>query len=66
MFLFSLIGIISDQTFHFTGYFRILSAILAFYYGFYDQYILYFLFYSVSQLLDAVDGHAARFFNQCL
>jgi len=46
------------------GYSRIIFACLAFYYMF-DSYVLFFIFYSLSAILDIADGHAARAFNQC-
>eukprot|EP01135_Chromosphaera_perkinsii_P001341 Nk52_evm68s164 gene=Nk52_evmTU68s164 len=46
------------------GYVRVLTAIIAFYYMPHDPYKT-MVIYSVSQLLDAVDGHAARWLNQC-
>jgi len=45
------------------GYLRILSAIGAFAVATTSPYI-FFILYAVSQILDAFDGHAARYFNQ--
>lgn len=45
------------------GYFRIIFAILSFYYMPTD-YLKAFFYYAISGLLDAVDGHAARLLNQ--
>mmetsp|Transcript_39225 Transcript_39225/g.77117 ORF Transcript_39225/g.77117 Transcript_39225/m.77117 type:complete len:215 (-) Transcript_39225:235-879(-) len=45
------------------GYVRIFTMILSFYYCF-DKPTYSFLLYGVSQGLDAVDGVAARYFNQ--
>jgi len=45
------------------GYSRIIFAVMAFY--FIDQYFLFYIFYSLSAILDIADGHAARAFNQC-
>ncbi|PRP81649.1 hypothetical protein PROFUN_01156 [Planoprotostelium fungivorum] len=46
------------------GYTRIIFAILAFYFIKTD-YILFFVFYALSAILDMADGHAARMLNQC-
>jgi CDP-diacylglycerol--inositol 3-phosphatidyltransferase len=46
------------------GYSRILFACLAFYY-IYTDHILFFIFYSLSAVLDIADGHAARALDQC-
>ena len=48
----------------FLGYARIFAAIGAFGVATTSPY-LFFVLYSVSQLLDAFDGHAARYFDQC-
>lgn len=45
------------------GYIRILLVIIAFYVCFKNHY-LFFVCYGLSQLLDALDGHAARYFSQ--
>lgn len=45
------------------GYVRIIFAFVAFYFA-YKDYRFFFAFYSVSQLLDAFDGLAARMLNQ--
>lgn len=45
------------------GYVRILLALLSFYYMPFD-YVRAFCYYLLSQLLDALDGHAARYLNQ--
>ena len=45
------------------GYARIVLACMAFYVSF-EQPWYFFLFYALSEALDAVDGHAARYFNQ--
>ncbi len=47
-----------------SGYVRILSTFLAFYYVFTDP-IPSFSFYLLGQGLDAIDGMTARAFNQC-
>jgi len=46
------------------GYSRIVFACLAFYY-IYTDYLLFFIFYSLSAVLDIADGHAARALDQC-
>jgi len=46
------------------GYARVILLIAAFYVCF-DSFIWFFIFYALSQLLDALDGHAARHFDQC-
>jgi len=46
------------------GYVRIISAIFAFQVAF-DDYVSFFIFYSISALLDMADGYAARALNQC-
>jgi len=46
------------------GYGRIILLFAAFYVCF-DSHLWFFVFYALSQLLDALDGHAARAFNQC-
>jgi len=46
------------------GYSRILFTTIAFYYA-YDDYIKFFILYSISELLDMADGHAARYLGQC-
>jgi len=46
------------------GYVRVISAILAFFVV-WDHPDLFFLFYFISQALDAADGVAARALNQC-
>eukprot|EP01128_Nolandella_sp_AFSM9_P009161 TRINITY_DN5792_c0_g1_i1.p1 TRINITY_DN5792_c0_g1~~TRINITY_DN5792_c0_g1_i1.p1 ORF type:complete len:275 (-),score=77.25 TRINITY_DN5792_c0_g1_i1:163-924(-) len=43
---------------------RIILGAAAFYYLFEGETALFFALYAVSELLDAVDGHAARYFNQ--
>uniref|UniRef100_A0A915JID3 CDP-diacylglycerol--inositol 3-phosphatidyltransferase n=1 Tax=Romanomermis culicivorax TaxID=13658 RepID=A0A915JID3_ROMCU len=45
------------------GYCRILFAFVSFYYMPTDYYKAFF-FYGASSLMDAVDGYAARYFNQ--
>eukprot|EP01114_Cavostelium_apophysatum_P019060 TRINITY_DN602_c0_g1_i1.p1 TRINITY_DN602_c0_g1~~TRINITY_DN602_c0_g1_i1.p1 ORF type:complete len:226 (+),score=22.90 TRINITY_DN602_c0_g1_i1:130-807(+) len=45
------------------GYSRIVFAALSFY--FIDDYLLFFVFYSLSAWMDIADGHAARAYNQC-
>jgi len=45
------------------GYLRILLVIIAFYVCFKNHY-LFLVCYSLSQLLDALDGYAARYFSQ--
>ena len=45
------------------GYFRVILGIVAFVYAF-DNYKITVLAYSASQLLDALDGYAARALNQ--
>jgi len=42
----------------------VLLAITAFYVSFTD-YKIFFVCYALSEILDAVDGHAARAFGQC-
>jgi len=46
------------------GYSRILFTTIAFYYA-YTDYLTFFVFYSISELLDMADGHAARYLDQC-
>ncbi|KAK9761406.1 phosphatidylinositol synthase 1 (CDP-alcohol phosphatidyltransferase1) [Basidiobolus ranarum] len=46
------------------GYSRVILAAIALYYM-PEAPILCVALYSISCLLDAVDGHAARYFNQC-
>lgn len=46
------------------GYSRVALLIAAFYVAL-DSHTLFFIFYALSQLLDALDGHAARAFDQC-
>lgn len=46
-----------------TGYARIVLAVIAFYYM-RTNYVVAGWCYIVSALLDSVDGHAARTFNQ--
>jgi CDP-diacylglycerol--inositol 3-phosphatidyltransferase len=45
------------------GYIRILLVVLGFYVCFKNPY-LFLICYSISQLLDALDGYAARYFRQ--
>ena len=45
------------------GYIRILLAMLAFYCCF-EQHYLFVVLYSMSQLLDSLDGYAAQYFQQ--
>jgi CDP-diacylglycerol--inositol 3-phosphatidyltransferase len=45
------------------GYLRIIFAAVSFYY-IYSNYWFFYLFYSLSAVLDMADGHAARKFNQ--
>lgn len=45
------------------GYIRIILGLVSFYY-IYDDYIASITMYTLSVLLDAVDGHVARYFNQ--
>ena len=45
------------------GYARIFFILLAFFFCF-EQHYLFLLFYSISQLLDVLDGYAARYFRQ--
>jgi hypothetical protein len=47
-----------------TGYVRIALAVAAFAYAMTDHKI-FFVCYLLSELLDALDGHAARYFKQC-
>lgn len=47
----------------FAGYARIVLAVIAFYYM-RTNYVVAGWCYIVSALLDSVDGHAARAFNQ--
>jgi len=46
------------------GYSRILFAVISFYY-IYTDFIKFYIFYSLSAVLDIADGYAARSFNQC-
>ena len=46
------------------GYVRVLLTIASYYY-FFDAPVLFLIFYTVAFVLDGVDGHAARYFNQC-
>jgi len=46
------------------GYARIILAGAAIYFAFTD-YILFFIFYALSQILDQWDGYAARALDQC-
>lgn len=46
-----------------SGYGRIVLAIISFYYM-PTNYIVSSWCYIISGLLDAIDGHAARYFNQ--
>lgn len=50
-------------SYYITGYARIVLAILSFYFMPTD-YIVAANMYLLSGLLDAFDGHAARYFNQ--
>ncbi|MEO1218933.1 MAG: CDP-alcohol phosphatidyltransferase family protein [Bacteroidota bacterium] len=45
------------------GYVRIALAVGAFHYCF-EQHYLFVILYGMSQLLDTLDGYAARYFNQ--
>jgi CDP-diacylglycerol--inositol 3-phosphatidyltransferase len=45
------------------GYARIIMAIAAYHYI--QEPAQFFSLYAISCLLDAVDGHAARFLGQC-
>lgn len=47
-----------------TGYSRIVLAVISFYFM-PTNYIVASTCYVISVLLDALDGHAARAFNQC-
>lgn len=47
----------------FSGYARIILAVISFYFM-QSHYIIAGWCYIVSALLDAIDGHAARAFNQ--
>jgi CDP-diacylglycerol--inositol 3-phosphatidyltransferase len=49
--------------FIFSGYGRIVLAIVSFYYM-PTNYVVSCWCYFISSLLDAFDGHAARYFNQ--
>lgn len=49
----------------FVGYGRIILAILSCYYMPAD-YVAAGACYVISGLLDALDGHAARYYNQCM
>lgn len=53
----------SSVLFFFVGYARITLALIAFYFM-QTNYIVAGWCYIVSALLDAIDGHAARAFNQ--
>eukprot|EP01100_Stratorugosa_tubuloviscum_P001532 TRINITY_DN1341_c1_g1_i1.p1 TRINITY_DN1341_c1_g1~~TRINITY_DN1341_c1_g1_i1.p1 ORF type:complete len:237 (-),score=81.89 TRINITY_DN1341_c1_g1_i1:108-818(-) len=46
------------------GYIRVVLLFAAFYVCF-DDYKKFFIFYALSEILDALDGYAARAFNQC-
>jgi len=46
------------------GYTRILLCVAAFYFV-HSDYLLFFLCYSASAVLDIADGYAARALNQC-
>eukprot|EP01119_Soliformovum_irregulare_P007278 TRINITY_DN19682_c0_g1_i1.p1 TRINITY_DN19682_c0_g1~~TRINITY_DN19682_c0_g1_i1.p1 ORF type:complete len:228 (-),score=20.22 TRINITY_DN19682_c0_g1_i1:39-722(-) len=46
------------------GYTRMIFAVIAFAFA-HDNFIVFYIFYSLSALLDMADGHAARLFNQC-
>lgn len=48
---------------YFTGYTRIILAVISFYFMPYNYTVACFC-YVFSTLLDALDGHAARSFNQ--
>lgn len=56
---------INTDPFFSIGYLRILCTTISFYYA-YDDYITFFALYSISELLDMADGHAARYLNQCM
>ena len=62
----NIIGISSAfmQLTHLPGYLRIITGFWAIAIAF-NQPLLFLVLYSVSALLDALDGHAARYFNQC-
>jgi CDP-diacylglycerol--inositol 3-phosphatidyltransferase len=45
------------------GYIRVVCTCLAFYLGS-EHYQWFFVFYALSQLLDAFDGYAARLLDQ--
>jgi len=45
------------------GYLRVALAVAAFVSSFSNHYV-FFVCYAISEILDAVDGHAARYFNQ--
>lgn len=52
-----------EFTVYFSGYARIFLAIVSFYFM-QTNYIVAGWCYIISALLDAIDGHAARAFNQ--
>jgi CDP-diacylglycerol--inositol 3-phosphatidyltransferase len=49
--------------FNLLGYTRVIFTCLAFYFGS-EYYEYFFIFYAISQLLDAFDGYAARLLGQ--
>lgn len=55
--------VMSSNDISFTGYARIILAIISFYFM-QTNYIIAGWCYIISALLDAIDGHAARAFNQ--
>jgi hypothetical protein len=47
-----------------TGYSRVVLLMVAMYYMKTDPHF-FVVCYAISELLDALDGHAARYFDQC-
>lgn len=47
-----------------TGYARMVFALIAFAFA-HDNFVVFYIFYSLSAILDIADGHAARAFDQC-
>lgn len=56
--------VLKNQLFSISGYARIILAIISFYFM-PSNYVISSWCYIISVLLDALDGHAARKFNQC-
>eukprot|EP00388_Colpodella_angusta_P000716 GDKJ01002534.1.p1 GENE.GDKJ01002534.1~~GDKJ01002534.1.p1 ORF type:complete len:216 (-),score=46.74 GDKJ01002534.1:77-724(-) len=45
------------------GYVRVILALAAYYFAF-DNWLIFITLYAASEFMDALDGHAARYFNQ--